>query len=1487
MRIDEWYRGGNIAPEPELSAWRLDPERHLRDLRESLLNEDWRPSEWLQLPYPKKGKRLRHFVWPTVKDQVAFMVHMTLLAPIIDNRLQNFVFGNRWYRPVLWKRPEKKWHPLPYPLLTRRAYLPYAREHGMYRRVASWTVSRMTGAPTEEIDHKGGVRPEDYDEKFLPEWVRRAWWTPNPDSCDRAYWAALDLELAYPSVRLSYLRRCLSDVLDPPVKVDLFNGYPDCAIDAVSDDSARAVLADQLGAALQAVRIRTGSIPDASWKPAHARPQLFPEKDDVGIPTGLAVSGILLNVVLFPSDCGIKHYLNRTRGGDRGAILRFADDMYVFSRSPRGVLALMEVVAREVARPRDVPWLPKESPDESNRHLGLLSSRADVKMASESNLYVNLEKIRPTVVKEIVDEVRKAEGWRKCPKCEVLQQSGTPLKTASVDGWWRRFGNRPEYATMWKEWERLSVAPASVGPFVTALVERMSEIGWGGLRERFGEGAWDRLGRLEELARFDIDDEQVRPDTRRSFAVNRLVNAWLPDDDAKAREGLEKMRNAAEQVLSSTPWKFSLWTAVVRAAARVLHDKTDSRPHGKRRRGQEGGAWLEKQLRLIARPSVDEDLWAAPWPENVHDQHDRGPGWTDLYLSFHRASFWQGVRNALQALWAHRGRVERAAFGDVSRPGAPPDSWCYRAIPEGRHGDAIELLGDTGRWIRVLYGDGDEGARLAERPWELDQLVAAVLAAVPRSDAAEAWSRCASPSNLLCVPFDLPRLGVQTERLLQVTGRLRPRLTRAVPLGRGALEHLTLSGRDPRLGETLYPGGRPYVQNWKSDRAGIVRMGQELGCGSNIDAETMALPWGTPEGVAREVISDPFHLRDYGAVRRTILGSKFPEVKATSTLHRLLWSIPTAEPELRRWRLRPWETPHVGLPVRVAILLFLNVNGFPAEWRAADGPLTWSFSDGDRVLTTGRQLQFEPDTEDRADEVSKAAESGNSGLVTVRRSRKWDVPPHGAYFLPFLHGDAERIHGDDYALFCDVLLFLTALDGGERILDDLERSGVGVFPFEERWAWRSRIHLNSDSWKAVESVIRWAARPLRASEPSGQDLSDALRMALSRPVDDVSERITVDHFTAERVDLHVNSGDSLEIVRTVRRGDQEITALPAELRLSGALSTRDLGVRIAQVILDISDRAANSLQLSAIARNRTMEQVFGAFQMPSYGQTRRKDGESLAPDLVVFPELTAPEEEIRAIRECVEDTGLAALTGLYWKVLPPVYPASGGTVTSEHWIVNEAELDIPVGIGDRGPTSVRWYRVRKPLPSHLEIGRGKALERRLGGRWRMLPGRRWYRLIHTRWGDFSVAVCSDLIDAEPWRTLRGEILHLFVVACNQDVDLYDALTWARAYENYANLVAVNSGEHGGSIAWTPKRTQYSRELARFHGRGISVVADVRLPVRALLTAQLRGVDGAVRRAAAAWDRSKRTEVEFKSPPPGFKRRAVRTRDGSKKEPPDR
>jgi hypothetical protein len=191
----------------------------------------------------------------------------------------------------------------------------------------------------------------------------------------------------------------------------------------------------------------------------------------------------------------------------------------------------------------------------------------------------------------------------------------------------------------------------------------------------------------------------------------------------------------------------------------------------------------------------------------------------------------------------------------------------------------------------------------------------------------------------------------------------------------------------------------------------------------------------------------------------------------------------------------------------------------------------------------------------------------------------------------------------------------------------------------------------------------------------------------------------------------------------------------------------------------------------------------------------------------------------------------------------------------------------------------RYFLVEKQVPASVERGLALALgEKVVSSKWRMLPGRRWYRFVHPEWGDFTVAICSDLLDSSPWVILRSKILHLFMCAYNKDVDLYEALTWVRAYENYVKVASVNHGDIGGSFAWTPRKGGRN-ELAKLHGGSLLLTADVRLPVKELWEQQVSGGHDAVLRAKEDWlSEHPPKKARFKSPPPDFRPRKDTSED---------
>jgi len=84
-----------------------------------------------------------------------------------------------------------------------------------------------------------------------------------------------------------------------------------------------------------------------------------------------------------------------------------------------------------------------------------------------------------------------------------------------------------------------------------------------------------------------------------------------------------------------------------------------------------------------------------------------------------------------------------------------------------------------------------------------------------------------------------------------------------------------------------------------------------------------------------------------------------------------------------------------------------------------------------------------------------------------------------------------------------------------------------------------------------------------------------------------------------------------------------------------------------------------------------------------------------------------------------------------------------------------------------------------------------------------------------------------------------------------DFELFDQLSWTRCYELYANVVTVNHGEYGGSIAWTPK-SGFDKEIFRTHGKSMSLAVTVSLPLKDLIKAQREQFSLSVQKQINVW-----------------------------------
>ena len=812
-----------------------------------------------------------------------------------------------------------------------------------------------------------------------------------------------------------------------------------------------------------------------------------------GIPTGLSISGVLLNVALLEADRVIGDYLERTSEEGRGAIVRFADDMYVLSRSTDGLLSLVEAVH------------------------GALSGVGAVSLAipnEVSNICINFRKIKPDAVQEVIGKYLLTKGWMPCEKCkQPLPPPSKEHVTAGISDWWTASSSSDEYTSHREALERTAIEQGDVGPFVTNLVERLSDMGMDTLRQRFGEGARDHLARLHELARFDIEDEQVRPDTRRTFSVNRLVRAWLPrsrEADGEHKE-LRRIRETVGFVLDRTPWKLALWRAVVRGAAR----RPLGKPENERSTAQEASEWLSNQLRRVASAAAPEDsaAWLNTWPEiDADDGHaaERTDGWRELYLSFLRAAFWRALAQVVQELRRHAARL---ADEEADARGPSPILWTARAVAEGDHTQVAASLSQIDEWVDVVY-PAESAVDVAAWPWEVDEFVEAILAVHSTVELAEAWRSTEGPGSELLVPTtarleEMPKAA----RLLSRFGRLQrtgPKRNRK--LDYWALANVQLGCWDGDLGGVLFPvSGRSRIRRAGDDPRGVVAAGLALGCFEWIGLALANRAIPSMDGRVAAFEWDAFELHDYARARRVIVGQMANPVRRP-TVHRLLWGTPEAT-ELSDWDMAAWETPAVGLPSRVAVALLRAVHPMttPKGWEPCHGPLTWIVDDEKGVLAAGRRGQFDPCQEPEPVEQ----------CLSAKRSTAWEVAPHPAFYLPFVSAAARRVHVDSYVLYCDVLLLLTVLDGAERILDGLARWGVRGTPFVDRWAWRSRIHLPLEAWKSIEEILRWSESPRSNVMQSGIRLVESL-------ADWSCEVVSWEDFLPERIDVGLSPRGDLD-----------------------------------------------------------------------------------------------------------------------------------------------------------------------------------------------------------------------------------------------------------------------------------------------------------------------------------------------------------------------
>jgi hypothetical protein len=668
LRVREWYRLGEWAPQPEFAIWELKSAELLHKLGRDLESRNYKPSPMPLLPHPKKKGTFRHYCQPAVRDQIAFAAFAVLLAPLFEYSMSSCSFGNRWYRGI-WKQQQEvgqgKWLLRNWSLADRAFYQPYRRAHGLFRRVASWTVDAMLDSKRKSVSATGmSTTPNDYADDQLPSFTSRQYWKSFPP-IERVYWSRLDLRFAYPSVMIETLRDQMQDMADKvkagddPFEVNL-DGYSFSQTLSLYDSQISQVLMqhkavtsviDYFCDLLSTVRYipfpRSNELMLTSPS-LHPQDQQLPLDDGLthqGLPTGLAISGLLLNVYLHQVDKAMCDFLMPPAcpdgtAGRPGAFLRFADDMIVLAASSEVLLETIHKVLEVVSDPQK----------------------------PNMNLCINYDKIEPAVVSEMLQDYR------------VSSTAGG----LGVKQWFSQSVHRNERI---RSLNRICVTDESRGSFVTELVERMSDIALEQAIDVLPERARTRLSRLQELVLFKPDDSVVPRATQLVFATNHLARAWLPEETYwKDTALLNEMRQSARESLLNASEKPRIWRAIWRLAVRrPIATAPDAKIEFE---NQQAEQWLLAIVSLFAETSSAESF-VPPGVGLCSDSWSRWERDWPVYASFQRSA----IVNAFCSVW----RDVKAASIRLSESQSLTmrDSWVYRSLDESN-------LCVTLKWLRRL-----------------------------------------------------------------------------------------------------------------------------------------------------------------------------------------------------------------------------------------------------------------------------------------------------------------------------------------------------------------------------------------------------------------------------------------------------------------------------------------------------------------------------------------------------------------------------------------------------------------------------------------------------------------------------------------------------------------------------------------------------------------------------------------------------------------
>lgn len=214
----------------------------------------------------------------------------------------------------------------------------------------------------------------------------------------------------------------------------------------------------------------------------------------------------------------------------------------------------------------------------------------------------------------------------------------------------------------------------------------------------------------------------------------------------------------------------------------------------------------------------------------------------------------------------------------------------------------------------------------------------------------------------------------------------------------------------------------------------------------------------------------------------------------------------------------------------------------------------------------------------------------------------------------------------------------------------------------------------------------------------------------------------------------------------------------------------------------------------------------------------------LTPRFVLIPELSLPRTRIVEFNRLVATLNVIAIVGVDYKL-----------DRNNRTAMNQGLIFVPRNFFSNKP-SMRCTTISfgKAYPAPKELTKLQSIK---PNSWSFVGDNDVYIIDCEEYGNVGISICYDFMDIERALMYRGRIQHLFVLAHNKDINLFQSIANSLSRTVYCNVVVCNTGFFGGSFVVSPFYDPWDRTLFQHNGQMLYTTQVVPIPVRGIIDAQ--------------------------------------------------